>query len=425
MKTTALLALAISVAVASPLAAAEKHPHAKPAPAKQEQQAAPGKAGQAVGQAQPQPEQEGVNASGFPTIETAAQFAYVVDVGTSAVLLDKNGDQRMTPSSMTKMMTAYIVFDKLQKGELQLTDTFPVSENAWRKGGAVTDGSTMFLELGSRATVEDLIQGVVVQSGNDACITLAEGISGSEDAFAEEMNHRAKAMGMTETNFRNASGYPDPDHYSSPHDLALLALRSIMDHPNYYKYYSELSFTYNGKNQANRNLLLTRNIGVDGLKTGHTEAAGFGQTISAIRNGRRVVVVVNGLHSMKERAEESERLIDWAYRAFDDYKLFKPGDVVEQREVWLGESASVPLVTADGVTVTLPRRSSKDLVVKVAYDGPIAAPVTKGQKLATLKISAPGVAPVELPLLAGADVAQLGAFGRASAALSYMISGKK
>jgi D-alanyl-D-alanine carboxypeptidase (penicillin-binding protein 5/6) len=423
MKTIILLALALMLSAASPLAAAEKPGHAKPPAA-----AAPkseGKAGQSVGKPIAPVESEGVNAAGFPTIETAAQFAYIVDMGTGAILLDKNGDERMTPSSMTKMMTAYIVFDKLQKGELQLTDTFPVSENAWRRGGAVTDGSTMFLELGSRATVQDLIQGVVVQSGNDACIVLAEGLSGSEDAFAEEMNKRAKQMGMTGTNFRNSSGYPDIDHYSTPHDLALLAIHSIMDHPEYYKYYSELSFTYNGHNQGNRNLLLTRGIGVDGLKTGHTEAAGFGQTISAIRGGRRVVLVVNGLHSMKERAEESERLIDWAYRAFDDYKLFKAGDVVEQADVWLGEAKTVPLVTTNQVTVTLPRRSSRDMVVKVAYDGPIAAPIAKGQPIAKLKITAAGVAPVELPLVAGADVPQLGAFGRASAALAYMVSGKK
>jgi serine-type D-Ala-D-Ala carboxypeptidase (penicillin-binding protein 5/6) len=208
--------------------------------------------------------------SAFPTIETSAQYAFIMDSNTGAVLLDKNADQKMFPSSMTKMMTAYIVLDKLQKGELRMEDQFAVSEGAWRRGGAKSDSSTMYLELGSRPTVEQLIRGVIIQSGNDACIVLAEGISGSEEAFAEEMNKLARTMGMRDTNFRNATGYPDPEHYSTARDLAILAKRSIEDHPDYYKMYAEKEYTYNGIRQGNRNPLLYKSLGVDGLKTGHT-----------------------------------------------------------------------------------------------------------------------------------------------------------
>src|SRR5260221_3753571 len=275
-------------------------------------------------------------ASAFPTIETSAQFAYIVDSNTGSVLLDKGGDQRMFPSSMTKMMTAYIVLDKLQRGELRMEDQFAVTEGAWRRGGAKSDSSTMYLDLNSRPTVEQLIEAVIIQSGNDACIVLAEGISGSEEAFAEEMNRRAKAMGMLDTNFRNSTGYPDPDHWSTARDLAILAKRSIDDHPDYYKYYAVREYTYNNIKQGNRNPLLYKSgLGVDGLKTGHTEAAGFGLTASALREGRRVIMVINGLSSIKVRAQESERLLDWAFREFEDYTLFKTGETVDNIDVWL------------------------------------------------------------------------------------------
>jgi len=401
----ALLALGL---VTEAGAAERKHKPTPPPPA-------------ATTQAQPTPP---APASAFPTIETIAQYAYIIDANTGAVLLDKNGEQRMYPSSMTKMMTAYIVFDKLQKGELRLTDQFSVSEGAWRRGGAKSDSSTMYLDLNSRPTVEELIQGMVVQSGNDACIVLAEGLSGSEEAFADEMNRRAKQMGLQDTNFRNATGYPDPDHWSTAHDLAILAKHSIEDHPDYYKYYAEREYTYNGIRQGNRNPLLYKSLGVDGLKTGHTEAAGYGLTVSAVRdNGRRVIMVLNGLPSIKVRSQESERLLDWAYREFEDVTLFKAGDTVDNVDVWLGNAKSVQLVAAAPLTVTLPRKSRREMKVTELYATPINAPIRKGDQLAKLVITAPGVDPVELPLVSGADVERLGAFGRLGAAVSYLVFG--
>ena len=363
-------------------------------------------------------------ASAFPTIETQAQFAYIVDAQTGAVLLDKNAEQRMYPSSMTKMMTAYIVLDKLQKGELKLEDQFAVSENAWRRGGAKSDSSTMYLELASRPTVEQLIKGVIIQSGNDACIVLAEGISGSEEAFADMMNKVAKQMGMRDTNFRNTTGYPDPDHWSTARDLAILAKRSIEDHPDYYKLYAEKEYTYNNIRQGNRNPLLYKSLGVDGLKTGHTEAAGYGLAASASREGgRRIIMVLNGLPSIKARAAESERILDWAYREFENVTLFKQGDTIDNVDVWLGNAKQVQLVAAEPLTVTLPRKSRREMKVTEFYEAPLQAPVRKGDKVAKLVITAPGVDPVELPLVAGADVDRLGAFGRLGAAVSYLVFG--
>jgi D-alanyl-D-alanine carboxypeptidase (penicillin-binding protein 5/6) len=362
--------------------------------------------------------------SGLPTIETQAQFAFITDAQTGAVLLDKNAEQRMYPSSMTKMMTAYMVLDKLQKGELKLEDQFAVSENAWRRGGAKSDSSTMYLELASRPTVEQLIRGVIIQSGNDACIVLAEGIAGSEEAFAEQMNKVAKQMGMRDTNFRNSTGYPDPDHWSTARDLAILAKRSIEDHPDYYKLYAEKEYTYNNIRQGNRNPLLYKSLGVDGLKTGHTEAAGFGLAASASREGgRRIIMVLNGLPSIKARAAESERLLDWAYREFENVTLFKQGDTIDNVDVWLGNAKQVALVAAEPLTVTLPRKSRREMKVTEFYEAPIQAPVHKGDKVAKLVISAPGVDAVELPLVAGADVDRLGAFGRLGAAVSYLVFG--
>lgn len=424
--TRTILALLLVLGLAAPAAdAATKHPKAttKPAPAATDDEDGPPAKGKPGSKPQVVPDEGTVNAAGVPTIETQAQYALILDFNTGAVLLDKHADEPMFPSSMTKMMTAYIVFDKVQKGELSMTDTFPVSENAWRKGGAVSDSSTMFLEVHSRASVSDLIQGVVVQSGNDACITLAEGISGSEEAFADEMNRRAKAMGMTHTHFRNSTGYPDPEHYSSAHDLAILAGHTILDHPEFYKYYSEIEFTYNGHRQGNRNPLLYRGIGADGLKTGHTEASGYGLTGSAIHDGRRVIMVINGLPTMKARAAESERLMDWAFREFQDVALFKAGDVVDQASVWLGETKTVKLMVPQALTVTLPRRARQNMTVVASYNEPIAAPIKQGDIVGKLKITAPGIAPVEVPLAAGADVVKLGPFGRAAEALSYLMLG--
>ncbi len=352
------------------------------------------------------------------TIETQAEEAFLVDFDTGAVLLNKNGDQRMPPSSMSKMMTAYMVFDRLGDGRLSLDDKLTVSEKAWRKGG-----SKMFVEVGNQVRVEDLLRGVIIQSGNDACIVLAEGLAGSEEAFAEQMTARAREMGLTGSNFVNATGWPDDNHYVTARDLATLARHIIVDHPEYYHYYSEKEFTWADIRQGNRNPLLYRNIGADGLKTGHTEAAGYGLTASAVQNGRRLILVVNGLPSVQARADESDRLISWGFREFNNYALFKAGDTVDEAAVWLGAEDSVPLVLAEDLTVTLPRSDRNGMQVSVVYDSPIPAPIPAGQEIAKLRVSWPGGVPVEVPLQAGEDVEQLGPFGRIAASIKFLLLG--
>lgn len=354
-------------------------------------------------------------------IETIAREAILMDFQTGAVLFEKDADLPMPPASMSKIMTAYVVFSHLRDGRLSLDDTMPVSEHAWRTGGCVSDGSTMCLKLGERVRVEDLIRGMIIQSGNDACIVLAEGIDGSEEAFAEEMNRKAKEIGLTDSVFRNATGLPDPEHVMTVRDLAHLARRMIEDFPEYYSYYSETSFTWNDIKQGNRNPLLYKNMGADGLKTGHTKAAGYCLTASAKRDDRRLILVVTGLPSMQARSDESERLIDYGFREFENVALFKKGEQVETAEVWMGKQETVPLDVPQDVVVTLPRRARDEMKVTVVYDGPLQAPVTAGEPVGQLEISAPGVPTTEVPLVAGADVAKLGYVGQAFAALKKMV----
>ena len=355
--------------------------------------------------------------------ETPATQAYLIDVTTGAVLLDKNGSTPMPPASMSKLMTLHMLFERLQDGRLSLDDKFYVSENAWRKGGAKTGGSTMFLEPGMRVRVEDLVRGIIVQSGNDACITVAEGISSSEEAFAEEMTIRARELGLNESTFKNSTGWPDPEQLMSPRDLAKLAKITIEDFPDYYHYYGETKFVYNGISQPNRNPLLYKEMGVDGLKTGHTEESGYGLTASAVRGDRRLILVVSGLASQKVRSSESERLLEWGFREFDNYAMFKGGDVVTDAEVWLGNKPNIPLVIENDLTLTLPKSARREMVVKALYQTPIPAPLAKGDRVATLSITAPGVDPIEIPLVAGDGVEKLGLTGRLMAAVNYIIWG--
>jgi len=354
-------------------------------------------------------------------IETMAREAIIVDADTGAVLFEKNPDKPMPPASMSKIMTSYMIFSRLRDGKLALDDTLPVSENAWRKGGCVSDGSTMCLKLGDRVRVEDLIRGIIIQSGNDACIVMAEAISGSEEAFAAEMTRKAKEIGLTGSTFRNATGLHDPEHVMTVRDLTVLAKRMIEDFPQFYPFYSEKSFTWNNIKQGNRNPLLYKNIGADGLKTGHTKEAGYSLTASAKQGDRRLILVVTGLPSMQARAEESERLMDYGFREFENVALFKKGEQVDTAEVWLGDEETVPLAAPKDIVVTVPRRGRADLKVAVVYDGPVAAPVKAGDPIARLEISAPGIPTTEVPLVAGADVGKLGYFGQAMAALGSLV----
>ena len=352
------------------------------------------------------------------TIETQARQAYIVDMKTGTVLFEKNADEVMPPSSMSKMMTVHMLFEKLQKGDVKLTDEFAVSERAWR-----IQGSKMFVPLGSRVKVEDLIRGIVIQSGNDACIVVAEGLAGTEEAFAEQMTKKGRELGLTKTVFKNASDWPHPEHVTTARELALIAKHTIEAFPDYYKYYAELNYTFNGIRQGNRNPLLYKPLGADGLKTGHTEAAGYGLTASVKRGERRIIMVVNGLPSMKARASETETLIDWAFREWENYALFKNGETVQQAGVWLGDAKNVALAAGDDLVVTLPRRARQGMKVTAVFQEPIPAPIQKGQTVGKLVVAAPGVQTKELPLIAAESVGQLGPAGRIGAAVSYLIFG--
>lgn len=350
-------------------------------------------------------------------IDTIARFAVALDHTTGATLLDKDADVAMTPSSMTKLMTAYIVYSMLKAGRLKLDQTLLVSERAWRMGG-----SKMFVQVGTEVKVEDLIRGMIVQSGNDACIVLAEAIAGSEEQFAELMNAKAREFGLQQSNFRNATGWPDPAHRMSARDIAIVARRLITDFPDYYKYDSEKSFKYNNIDQMNRNPLVQKGL-ADGMKTGHTEDGGYGLVASAMRGNRRVILVVNGLATMRQRGEEGERLLDWCFREFENVTLFTAADTVENAPVWLGAARSVPLVAGRDVVATMPRGWRNKTKVSLAYDTPVRAPITRGAVLGKLTVTGSGMADIDMPLLAGVDVPRLGLVGRAGAVLSRMVLG--
>ena len=352
-------------------------------------------------------------------VDTEAQQFILMDAGTGMVLGEKNADEPMHPASMSKIMTLYIAFEHLANGELTMEDTFVVSKKAWRM-----KGSRMFLEVNTKVTVGELLRGIIVQSGNDACIVLAEGIAGSEAAFADLMNERAADLGLDDSYFANSTGWPDPEHITTARDIAELSRRIINDFPEYYPMFAEKSYTYNGIKQGNRNPLLYRFNGADGLKTGYTEASGHGLAASAKRGEQRLVLVVNGINGVDTRARESERLLAYGFRAFKTYVLFRAGQVVDDFDVWLGESDALPLVVDSDVVLMMPRKSRKNMVVKIVADGPIAAPVEKGQRVATLVVSAPEVETRQWPLLAGASVDSLSGFGRIGAAIDALIWGR-
>ena len=302
-------------------------------------------------------------------------------------------------------MTMYMVFDALKKGDIALDEKFTVSEKAWRKGG-----SKMFVEVDKKVSVEDLIRGVIIQSGNDATIVIAEGLAGSEDTFAVSMTAKAAEIGMNNTNFTNASGWPDPNHYSTARDLAILGSRTISDFPKYYPYYAEKEFTFNSITQENRNPLLYRNIGADGIKTGHTEAGGYGLIGSGTHKNRRVILVVNGLEDEKARAQESAKLLEWGLKRFDNKKLFSAGDVVESTYVVLGKSETVEAEIQEDVIVTIPKIAEKEFTVQAEFNEPLIAPIEKGEEIGTVKISIPHIGDIEKPLFAKNAVEELGFF---------------
>jgi serine-type D-Ala-D-Ala carboxypeptidase (penicillin-binding protein 5/6) len=352
-------------------------------------------------------------------IDTEAQHAFIIEADTGTVLLDKGADDRIPTASLSKVMTAYVVFSMLKDGHAKLTDELPVSETAWR-----TQGSKMFVPLGAHISIDDLLQGMIVQSGNDACVVLAQGLAGSQQAFVDMMNQKAKEIGLKNSHFASVDGLPAPDHYMTPRDLATLAMRTIKDFPEYYHYYSEKEFTFDKIKQGNRNPLLYKDLGADGLKTGHTDESGYSLLGSVHRGDRRVILVLAGLPTMKSRAVEGERLTEWAFRNFKDYKLFSAGQKVDDAPVWLGTQATVPLTVAKDLVATLTRKARKDMKVTVDYKKPIDAPVKQGQVVGKISVSAPDSATVEAPLIAAASDARLGPFGRMAAVAGNWIWGE-
>ncbi len=355
-----------------------------------------------------------------PTFDTSAKNAIVIDYQTHAVLLAKDADQRIPTASLSKIMTAYTVYGYLADGKAKLDDMLPVSEAAWRTGG-----SKMFVPYPGEVKIEDLLRGMIIQSGNDACVVLAEGLAGSQQAFVEKMNENAKKLGLKDSHFADVNGLPAPDHYMSVRDLATLSWHLIHDYPQFYRYEAEKDFTYNGIKQGNRNPLLYENLGADGIKTGHTEESGYSLVGSAVRDGRRIIFVLAGMDSMKERAQEGERVLDWAYREFSNYTVAKAGEAIDEAPVWMGVEQKVPVAPAKDAMVTLARGARKDLKVTAIYDGMVKAPVAKGETVGKLVIAAPDNAPVEIPLQATQAVDRLGPLGRMAETAGYLLWGTK
>jgi D-alanyl-D-alanine carboxypeptidase (penicillin-binding protein 5/6) len=368
----------------------------------------------AIAQPSPAPAgpQPGAGLAADP-LNTNAPYAYILDGDNGIPLYSKKGDEPMVPASMSKLMLYYMVFERLKAGRLAMTDEFSVSEHAWRTGGAGTDGSTMFLPIHSKATVEDLLRGAIIVSGNDACIVLAEGLFGSEEAFARQATARGKELGLTNSTFANATGLDDPRHRMSPHDIAVLAFRIIKDFPEYYPMFSEPEFTFNKTRQYNRNPLLRELDGADGVKTGHLSVSGYGLVGSAVREGKRRIIVLNGLASETARKTEGPRVMRSAFLDFTSATLVKKGAEVAVADVWLGEQEKVPLVATEDYAIGLHLDAVDKVKGEVVYKGPLSAPVTEGDIVGDLVITAPGTQPRKIPVAAGATVNQLGFFGKA------------
>lgn len=355
--------------------------------------------------------------------DTQAQYAVLMDYDTGTVLWGKKADEQMHPASMSKLMTLEMLFNALDNGSVSMDDEFKISEHAWRAGGAASGSSTMFADLNSTVPVHAILRGIIVQSGNDACIATAEALSGSESAFAEAMTERGKEIGLQNSNFENSTGWPHPDHLMTPRDLAILARHLISDFSEYYPIFKETDFTWNGIRQGNRNPALYLDPSVDGLKTGHTEASGYGLVASAKRKDQRLILVLNGLPSEKARADESVRLLDWGFRSFKHYKLFAAGTPIDNAPVWQGTYGEVPLVSQTDIDIIMSPEQRKDMKVTLVYDAPIEAPVDAGQRIGTLRVEAPEMPVREYPLVAGGAVERQGIFGRAMGSLKHMLLG--
>ena len=354
--------------------------------------------------AAPNPKGAAPGPKGNEGYQTPAPTAILIEGESGSVLFEKNADELVPPASLSKLMTAEVVFNEIQQGRLKVTDEFIVSENAWRTGGAPSRTSSMFAPIHSRVSVDDLLHSVVIQSGNDACIALAEGIAGNEASFAELMTKRAREIGLAKSTFGNSNGLPNPRQLMTSRELAKLAQHIIRTYPDFYRLYGEREFTFNKIRQLNRNPLLTLNIGVDGLKTGFIKEAGYGLVASAVQNGLRLIVVVNGLKTAKERADEGKKLLEWGFHNFQSSLLFAEDQSIADAKVYGGASSSVPLVAQRPVRLMVPRNARERIIARVVYSGPVPAPVQKDQKIGVLKVWRNDVMALEVPLQAAESV---------------------
>jgi D-alanyl-D-alanine carboxypeptidase (penicillin-binding protein 5/6) len=336
--------------------------------------------------------------------QTSAPTAILIDADGDSVLFEKNADELLAPASLAKLMTTEVVFNELKQGRLSLDDEFVISENAWRRGGAPSRTSSMFAPIHSRVRVEDLLRGSIIQSANDACIALAEGISGNERAFGVKMTERARELGLTRSTFTNATGLSDPGLKSTARELARIAQYIINTYPDLYPIYNEREFTWNKIRQQNRNPLLSMNLGADGLKTGYLSESGYNLAGSAVQNGTRLIVVVMGAKSEKERADEARRLLDWGFESFESRILFAEGQIVAEAKTYGGQRWSIPLVAPRTVRLMVPRSGNDRILARVVYQGPVQVPISRGQQIGTLKVWRNDILALEVPLRASEDV---------------------
>lgn len=353
----------------------------------------------------------------------SAPHAILIDGENGAILFERDADKLIFPASLAKLMTAEYVFHELKEGRIKLTDEYVVSENAWRKGGAPSGGSTMYAAIHSRVSVDDLLHGVIIHSGNDACIVLAEALAGNEAEFAAKLTQRAREIGLSKSTFANSSGLPDPGTQVTTRELGLLARHLIREYPEYYKIYSQREFTWNKIRQQNRNPLLGTLDGADGLKTGFTKEAGYGLVGSAVQNGLRLVAVVNGLQSAKERADEGKKLLEWGFRNFEQRILFAEGQNIGTAKVFGGADSKVPLVATGQVRVMMPKNGNDRLVARIVYTGPVPAPVEQGQRVGMLKVWRNDSVILEMPLKTAESVSRGNLSQRAFDAVSELMIG--
>jgi D-alanyl-D-alanine carboxypeptidase (penicillin-binding protein 5/6) len=417
-----LIALAPFAAVAKP--ATHHAAHAKPKAA--EQKPATSDTTTPAAQPTPAPAHAAVGNEPVPPAPTLdAKSWLLMDYTTGQVLAENNADARVEPASITKVMTAYIVSAELAKGKVKLDDQVFISENAWRSGGASTEGSTSFLAVNSKVPLKDLLYGMIIQSGNDAAIALAEHVAGSEQTFAELMNQYAAKLGMANSHFVNASGLPDPNHYSTARDIGLLARAVIHDYPEDYKIYAIKEFEWNGITQHNRNSLLWRDPTVDGIKTGHTKDAGFCLTTSAKRGDQRLIAVVMGTPSEKQRADDNQSLLNYGFRFYETHKLYEASKTLAQPELWKGAQNTLALGVTEDVLATVPRGRYNDLKASLDMPGRLIAPYAKGQRVGTLKVALDGKVLVERPLIALNEAPEAGFWGRLSDGILLWWKGDK